>query len=85
MSRDKESGRERNFEPAGVTAGSSRRTRSPKHFCDYFFEKQNSKKKGRLNADTDSFSVPQTLCAEALPKFLAELESPRKKYRPSAL
>ena len=44
------------------------------------FEAQNRKTKGGLNVDTESDSVPQCLCAEALPKFLVELVSLRKKY-----
>ena len=46
----------------------------------FSFEAQNRKTKGGLNADSDSDSVPQCLCAEALPKFLAELVNLRKKY-----
>ena len=46
----------------------------------FSFEAQNRKTEGGLNADSDSDSVPQCLCAEALPKFLAELVNLRKKY-----
>ena len=46
----------------------------------FSFEAQNGKTKGGLNAHTDSDSVAQCLCAEALPKFLAELVNLRKKY-----
>ena len=37
----------------------------------------NRAKKGGLNAETDVDSVPPSLCAEALPKFLTELVSLR--------
>ena len=51
---------------------------------EFSFEAQTRKNKGGLNADTDTDSVPQCLCAEALPKLLAELVSLRKNTRPSA-
>ena len=47
---------------------------------DVSFEMQNKTTKGGLNADTVSDSVPQCLCAEALPKFLTELVSLRIKF-----
>lgn len=52
---------------------------------DFSFETQNGKKKGGFHADTDSDSAPQCLCAEALPKFLAEVVSRRKKIPDQAL
>ena len=47
---------------------------------DSSFEVQNKATKYGLNADTDPDSVPQCLCAEALPKLLAELVSLRIKF-----
>ena len=47
---------------------------------DFSFEAQSEGAKGGLNADTDPDTVPQCLRAEALPKFLTELVSLRKKY-----
>ena len=40
---------------------------------------QSREKKGGLNGDTDLDTVLQCLCAEALPKFLDELVTLRKK------
>ena len=47
---------------------------------DFSFETRSKGKKGGLNADSDSDTVPEWLCAEALPKFLTELVSLRKTY-----
>ena len=47
---------------------------------DFSSKARNRKKKGGLNPDADSDSVPQCLCAKALPKFHVELVSLRKKY-----
>ena len=47
---------------------------------DLSFEFGDRQKKGGLNADTDTDSVPPSLCAEALPKFLTELISLRAAY-----
>lgn len=47
---------------------------------DFSFEAQRTNKKGCLNADTDSDSVSQCLCAEALPKLLTEVVSLRKRF-----
>ena len=47
---------------------------------DFSFETHSKRKKGGLNADTDPDTVPQCLCAEALPKFLTELVKLRRKY-----
>ena len=47
---------------------------------DFSFEAQSKGTKGGLNADTDPDAVQQCLCGEALPKFLTELVSLRKKY-----
>ena len=41
------------------------------------FDLFNRAKQGGLNAETDVNSVPPSLCAEALPEFLTELESLR--------
>ena len=41
---------------------------------------QSLEKKGGLNGDTYLDTVPQCLCAEALPKFLDELVTSRKKF-----
>ena len=46
---------------------------------DLSFDPNKKGEKGGLNADTDVDTVPPCLCAEALPKFLAELVSLRKK------
>ena len=46
---------------------------------DLSFDAHNKGVKGGLNADTDVDSVPPSLCAEALPKFLSELVSLRAK------
>ena len=46
---------------------------------DFSFETQSKRREGGLNADTDPPPVPQCLCAEALPKFLTELVSLRRK------
>ena len=47
---------------------------------DFSFETQSTKKKGGLNEDTDPDTVPQCLCADALPTFLTELVSLRRNY-----
>ena len=47
---------------------------------DLSFDEQSREKKGGLNRDTDPDTVPQCLCALALPKFLAELVTLRKKF-----
>ena len=39
-----------------------------------------SREKGGLNGDTDPDTVPQCLCAEALPKFLEELVTLRNRF-----
>ena len=41
---------------------------------------QSRDNKGGLNGDTDPDTVPQCLCAEALPKFLDKLVTLRKKF-----
>ena len=41
---------------------------------------QRREKKRGLNGDTDLDTVPRCLCAEALPKFLDELVTLRKKF-----
>ena len=48
---------------------------------DLSFDVQSREKKGCLNGDTDPNTVPQCLCAEALPKFLDELVTSRKKFQ----
>ena len=45
-----------------------------------FPSRRRAKGKVGLNADTDTDTIPQSLCAEALPKFLTELVSLREKY-----
>ena len=47
---------------------------------DFSFEAQSKGTKGGLNAATDPDTVPKCLCTEAVPKFLTELVSLRKKY-----
>ena len=47
---------------------------------DLSFDVESREKKGGLNRDTDPDTVPQCLCAEALPKFLDELVTLRKKF-----
>ena len=47
---------------------------------DLWFDVQSREKKGGLNGDTAPDTVPQCLCAEALPKFLDELVVLRKKF-----
>ena len=47
---------------------------------DLSFDEQIREKKGGLNRDTEPDTVPQCLCALALPKFLAELVTLRKKF-----
>ena len=47
---------------------------------DLSFEVANRAKKGGANGDTDPDAVPRCLCAEALPKFLAEIVRLRQKY-----
>ena len=46
---------------------------------DFSFAEQSREKKGELNRDTDPINntVPQCLCAQALPKFLDELVTMR--------
>ena len=62
-----------------VSAGGSGHTQGSE--INYFsFEVQNKATKGGLNTDTVPDSVPQCLCAEALPKFLTELLSLRIKF-----
>ena len=46
---------------------------------DLSFDEQSREKKGGLNGDIDPDTAPQCLCAEALPKFLDELVTLRKK------
>ena len=46
---------------------------------NFSFTEQSREKKGGLNRDTDPDTVPQSLCAQALPKFLDELVTLRKK------
>ena len=48
---------------------------------DWSFDAQSREKKGGLNKDTDPGTVPQCLCALALPTFLDELVSLRKSSR----
>ena len=43
------------------------------------FDVQSREQKRGLNGDTDPGTVPQFLCAEALPKFLDERVTLRKK------
>ena len=45
------------------------------------FDEQSREKKGGLNRDTDPDTVPQRLCALALPTFLDELVTLRKSSR----
>ena len=47
---------------------------------DLSFDVQSREEKGGLNGGTDPDTVPQCLCAEALPKFLDELVTLRKKF-----
>ena len=48
---------------------------------NYFsFEPQREREKRGLKTDADPDTVTQCLCAEALPKFLTELVSLRRKY-----
>ena len=47
----------------------------------FSFAEQSREKKGGPNRDTDPDTVPQCLCAQALPKFLDELVTLRKKFR----
>ena len=44
------------------------------------FDMQSREKKGGIHGDTDPDTVPQCLCAEAMPKFLDELVTLRKKF-----
>ena len=46
---------------------------------DLSFDEQRRRKQGGLNGDIDPDSVPQCLCAHALPRFLDELVSLKKK------
>ena len=43
------------------------------------FDEQSRGKKGGLNGDTDPDTVPQCLCAHALPTFLDKLVTLRKR------
>ena len=47
---------------------------------DFSFAEQSKEKKGGLNRDTDPDSVPECLCAQALPTFLDELVTRRKNF-----
>jgi len=47
---------------------------------DLSFDVQSRGEKGGLNGDTDPDTVPQCLCAHALPKFLDELVTLRNKF-----
>ena len=47
---------------------------------DLSFDVQSRENKGGLNGNTNPDTVPQCLCAEALPKFLDELVTLRKKF-----
>ena len=47
---------------------------------DLSFDVHSREKKGGLNGDTDPDTVPQCLCAKALPKFLDELVTLRNKF-----
>ena len=47
---------------------------------DLSLDVQSREKKGGLNGDTDPDTVPQCLCAEALPCFLDELVTLRNKF-----
>ena len=48
---------------------------------DLSFDVQSREKKGGLNGDTDPDTLPQCLCAEALPKFLDEHVTLREKFQ----
>ena len=48
---------------------------------DHTFDVQSRETKRGLHGDTDPYTVPQCQCAEALPKFLDELATLRKKFR----
>ena len=45
---------------------------------DFSFAEQSREKKGGLNRNTDPDTVPQCLCAQALPMVLDELFTLRK-------
>ena len=47
---------------------------------DLSFDEQRQGEKGGLNGDTDPDTVPQCLCAHALPKFIDELVALRKNF-----
>ena len=47
---------------------------------NFSFDVQSREKKGGINGDTDPDTVPECLCAEALPKVLDEHATLRKKF-----
>ena len=55
-------------------------THQVQNINDFSFGVRNRVKQGGLDGDIDPDIVPPCLYATALPKFLEELVSPRKKY-----
>lgn len=79
MSSNRQGGGREHPRAESVAVGSGGVTHKARIVHDLSFDPNTKGKKGGLNADTEVETVPPCLCAEALPKFLAELVSLRKK------